>query len=438
MVILNEPIDRFSFEKVVSFCQEGNIEGYQLEYKQDLSSQKGLSRQFASFSNSRGGVIVLGVVEDKIGKPVQYDGLIFDSKIIDRIHQYASNVEPRPLYDVHKTNEEKGKVFILVRVYEGDRPPYYVQNDPNLYIRTGSLTDPIGLAGPEATELLFHKMEKAELAQNNSIYRSTEVFNSALRQADKERLHWITTERNKHLQATQDAKMQGKIPPEEQKYPEKLGTQVSMLTLILQPYFPKNPLVSPRKLKEKIEEIRFTSTMGDFPDLNVKPIQDGLLHFKWNDDGSIHCHQLYSNGLLFFSEDVLRPGREKDTKVIYLSHIAAYLFIFLNAAHRFFSLLNYQGAVLGYIELNNVDGARLKRITPNAYKSGLFWDYEKEVPIMDGYKWNINIDTSLLQDKVALQKYFVELIREIYWSVGYEDVSEDLLKAFLSDQRWLV
>ena len=66
MVILNEPIDRFSFEKVVSFCQEGNIEGYQLEYKQDLSSQKGLSRQFASFSNSRGGVIVLGVVEDKI------------------------------------------------------------------------------------------------------------------------------------------------------------------------------------------------------------------------------------------------------------------------------------------------------------------------------------------------------------------------------------
>lgn len=436
MIILNDPIDTFTFEKVVSFCKELNVEGDQLEYKQDLSSPRGLSRQFASMSNSRGGVIIIGVTEDKIGKPAQYDGLPMDGKMIERIHQYATNVDPRPSYEVHHTNEVNGKVFVLVRIYEGDRPPYYVQNDPSLYIRTGNITDPIGLASPETTELLFRKKDRAELARKNSLSRSSEVYKSAVIQADKERLEWIASEKTKYLKLVEQAKANGSAIPEEPKFIGKLGTQVSMLTITIQPFFPYKPLLSPRWIKDHIQDIRFTSHIGDFPDLNQRPIQDGLLNFEWGQNGAIDCQQLYSNGLLYFAQDVLRP--RDGVKTIYISHIAADLYIFLRAASSFYSLAKYQGSLIGSVKLENIDGAKLIRIVPNGWRGGAFWDHEKEVPVMNEYEWPLDVSTSTIQDRATLQSYFFNFVREMYWSLGYEDVSEDLLKAFLKDVGLLV
>ena len=188
MKILNDPINTLTFQDIVEFCKEGIVEGIQLDYKRELPP-KGLAKHFASFSNTRGGVLVIGVEEDaKSSKPANWDGIVYDFKLIDKIHQYATNVDPRPSYDVFVTNEQNGRVFILVRIFEGDRTPYYVQNDANLYIRTGNITDLIGLASPEAAELLFGKKTKAEIARHNFIKRSAEIFKAANRRADKERL----------------------------------------------------------------------------------------------------------------------------------------------------------------------------------------------------------------------------------------------------------
>ncbi len=436
MIILTDPIETFTFEKVVLFCKEANVEGVQLEYKQDLSSPRGLSRQFASMCNSRGGVIIIGVVEDKVGKPAQFDGVPLDGKMIDRIHQYATNVDPRPSYEVHHTNEVNGKVFILIRIYEGGRLPYYVQNDPSLYIRTGNITDPIGLASPETTELLFRKKDRAELARKNNLDRSIEVYKSAVLQADKERLAWVASEKSKYLKQVEQAKAEGSPIPKEPMFIGKLGTQVSMLTLTIQPFFPYGPLVLPRVIKDRVQEIRFTSRMGDYPDLNLRPIQDGLLNFEWGHNGAIDCQELYSNGLLYFAQDVLRP--DDGVKKVYISHIAADLFVFLKAASLFYTLAKYQGSLIGSVKLEGIDGARLIRIVPNRWRPGAFWDDEKEVPVMDKYEWSIDINTSTLHDQKALQNYFIEFIREIYWSLGYEDAPEELLKAFLTDVGLLV
>ena len=157
MDILNKPINSFSFEDVSSFCQQGHIEGIQLDYKRDLPP-KGLAKHFAAFSNTRGGVMIIGVEEDKkSSKPATWKGVKNSGKLVDRIHQYASSVEPIPSYEVHVTNEKRGNVFILIRIFEGDRTPYYVQNDSNLWVRTGNIRNPIDIASPDYTEILcFH------------------------------------------------------------------------------------------------------------------------------------------------------------------------------------------------------------------------------------------------------------------------------------------
>jgi len=136
MDILNKAIKSFGFEEVVDFCKEKHPEGIQIDYKKEFP-KKGLSKHFAAFSNARGGVIIVGVDEDKrTSIPKSWSGIKNEGKLEERVHQFASNVKPIPAYELQTTDEKNGKVFLLIRIFEGDRTPYYVQNDANLWIRT--------------------------------------------------------------------------------------------------------------------------------------------------------------------------------------------------------------------------------------------------------------------------------------------------------------
>lgn len=437
MQILSKPVDNFTFEEVVEFCKQGYIEGFQLDYKKELPS-KGLAKHFASFSNSRGGVIIIGVEEDKSGKPVVFDGITFDSKLADKIHQYATSVDPRPLYDLHVTNEVNGKVFILVRIYEGDRTPYYVHNEANIYVRSGNITDPIGLASPEAIELLVGKKDKARLARENYIRIAKENYDAGLKAEERKRLKLIAVEKANYQKQIDKAKAQGQQPPEynSQYYQKPLGTEVSMLTILLQPYYPQRALCNPNDIKNKIEQIRYRKGGTEYPDLNLKPIQEGVYRFQHNYDGGLSCQQVFSAGLMYLAEDVLRQDATR--KHIYIETIAVYYVMFLQALKNFYTLFNYQGAIYGYVELDGINGAQLKRIVPNGYRGGLFWHEDEEVPLKNKYIWRVEIETALLYDDLALQGYIINFIKEIYWSLGYEDVSDDLLKAFLKQNGWLI
>lgn len=160
MNMLKKPVSEISFNEVVEFCNEAHGEGVQIDYKKDFPSN-GFAKHFAAFSNTRGGIIIIGVEEDrKSGIPVSWTGVVKDAKQIEKIHQAASNVEPIPSYEVHATDEVDGKCFVLIRINEGDKTPYYVQNDFNIWVRTGNISNPIGIASPDGLELLFGKEKR--------------------------------------------------------------------------------------------------------------------------------------------------------------------------------------------------------------------------------------------------------------------------------------
>jgi hypothetical protein len=68
----------------------------------------------------------------------------------------------------------------------------------------------------------------------------------------------------------------------------------------------------------------------------------------------------------------------------------------------------------------------------------MFWHEDEEIPLKDKYVWKVEIETSLLHDDQSLQDHIINFIKEIYWSLGYEDVGEDLLRAFLKQNGWLI
>jgi len=147
--LLNKPIDDFSFDDIISFCKERHAEGLQIDYKKEFPD-KGLAKHFASFSNTRGGLIIVGVEEDDKGLPIKWEGVKNEGKLIDRVHQNASNIDPIPNYETCITDEKNGRVFLLIRIFEGDQTPYYVQNDSNIWVRTGNISKPIDIASPRS------------------------------------------------------------------------------------------------------------------------------------------------------------------------------------------------------------------------------------------------------------------------------------------------
>lgn len=80
-----------------------DIQGVEIDYKKEYS-QKGLEKFLAVFSNTRGGVIIIGVEEDrKTGCPIKWEGIDDNAKLIEHIYQESCNVTPQPAFEVHKT-----------------------------------------------------------------------------------------------------------------------------------------------------------------------------------------------------------------------------------------------------------------------------------------------------------------------------------------------
>jgi hypothetical protein len=434
MNIFNNPVSNLSFSDIAQFCKEGQIEGVQLDYKRELPS-KGLAKHFSSFSNTRGGLLIIGVEEDsKTGKPITWDGLVFDTKLVDKIHQFASSVVPRPAYDVHVTDEQNGKVFILVRIFEGDQTPYYVHNDANLYIRTGNITDPISLASPEAATLLFGKKAKSDLARQNYISRTDEIFKAAINQADKERKQAIANEkeiwkREQKPESKEEFHSRYKMDP--------LGTNTSMCTVLVQPFFPKAAIIAPQELLAKANQYRIDNHYyGCFPETQLKPIQDGVMNFEWSPNGHIQCQQIYATGLLYDADDVLRVTDKG--RIVYLSIIAAKLFMLLRSASNFYLLFGYQGGLKGFLRLENIDDVIVYPIVPEGHRLDWFFFENHHGPILSKYEWDLELDTALLHDPLSRQKFYQEKIKEIYWSLGYEKVQDGIIEKFLEQNRWLI
>jgi hypothetical protein len=433
MNILNKPINDVTYSDIQDLCSEGQIEGVQLEYKRELPA-KGLAKHFASFSNTRGGIIIIGVEEDPLtGKPKSYDGVVFETKLIDKIHQYATCVEPRPAYEVSKTDEKNGKLFILIRIFEGDQTPYYVQNDANIYIRTGNITDLIDLASPDAAELLFSKKDKAALARQNYTNRTDEIFKAALKRANIQRLRAIAEKKEIWKQQNPDSKEEFRS-----EYPmDPLGTNTSMCTILLQPWFPKRAITTPQEIKSKAGNftINYPYT-GTFPNYKLRPIQDGVMSFDWNQNGFIQCEQIYATGLIYDTEDVSRVADNR--KNIYIETVASKLFVILFSASKFFQMFGYQGGLKGFLSLENIDGAIIFPIVPNGFHFDPFYFEDMQEPILSKYEWDLDLDTTLLNDPIIRQEYFIEKIREIYWSLGYENVKQEVIEKFLEQYGWLV
>jgi hypothetical protein len=419
MDLLTKPISTFSFSDVVSFCENDHQrEGYQLDYKQEMP-KNGIAKLLAAFSNTRGGVIVIGVAEDQdTGLPMAWHGVANPGKIVEQICQYATNVDPIPRFEYHVTNPgNNGNVFILVRVLEGDRTPYYVHNDPNIWVRTGNVGNPVDRASPGAAELLYRKLEKASLAQQLAMGRANRVYDAAIRRSQRIFLQQPTSD-----QLTSESGNDAK--PERRA----LALEAVIFRVIVLPYYPGQPIDTPRSIQRRLREIntgdgRFRI---DFPSLIMEPIPDGLLYIDGGTGPeSLRCEQIYSNGLTYLLADIAKfPGSGR--KYVEIVDMIVETFHLLKATANFYRLFGYQGAVTGEISLQHCEGVLIQK------SSG-----DVTVALLDTYHLSFEWDTSVLLDDATFQEHFFGLVREWGWHLGFDWIDNRLLGSIMRAKEWL-
>ncbi|HRZ95397.1 MAG TPA: ATP-binding protein [Candidatus Moranbacteria bacterium] len=424
MDILNQSIKSLNFADIIAFCQEKNREGIQIDYKKEYP-QKGIAKHFASFSNTRGGILIIGVEEDrKSGVPIAWESIECDAKIIEKINQEASNVEPIPAFDVHITDEINGKRFVLVRVYEGDKTPYYVQNDSNVWVRTGNISNSIDIASPDGLELLFGKKEKAEKARNNFLSISDELHEAAIGKEEKRIREELRKEAEKEGSTTIF------------RYEKTIGVYDSICKITLQPYFPGKSLTTPKKIKDDIDSIRFRNRNFVFPDLNVEPSPKGIRYFSYQRSREILESQVVlGQGLIQDIFTASRKSPDEKSRIISLRAIAVRIFGIFKFADRFYDKYGYQGVLLGNIEINGatdvLEDVLVRRMVPIGSD---FWEEDKtKESLLSDYLWEIKIDTRILKEKDELRKYYEELLEEIYWDFGFEEIGDGVLDKFLEE-----
>ena len=157
-------------------------EGFVLEFKREYNSsvQRKIPKIVASFANSRGGWLVIGVADDTHAVcPVPRPQADFGQIIGELCRRHVS---PAPPFDVRFVADpaDDARGVVVVRVEEGDFPPYIA--DGVVEIREGSTSGPA--TGAALVELYGkatgRRREIAEFGHRTVFYPETDAYGRPL------------------------------------------------------------------------------------------------------------------------------------------------------------------------------------------------------------------------------------------------------------------
>lgn len=410
MDILNTPISTMKFDDIVAFCRLQIIEGVNLEYKVDFP--KDLAKQFVTFSNTQGGLIIIGVEEDpKTGLPIKWNGIDEITKPIDRVYQVAANVVPFPQFEVTTTDPIRGKVFVLIRIREGAAPPYATNSDPTPWVRTGNISTPIRTANRDELLQLMTKSERAKNERDIAILFTRHTFELDVADAENER-------RQEYKDKPADT------------YASALGISdmAAVFDITIMPYYPNRPLL---KYSDVLPTHVFLGNAWQHTPYihGEKSIPGGITAFTWSRiDGGITNGQIYLSGLNYLAYDVLRTKeKSREISTYFISDIIQQEFMI---ARQVFTKAGYNGQLSIYSSLRGGKGAYTYPPIEN-----LFHD-DHGIIRYDEYKWEAESDTATLTSDTHLADVHLQLLKQICWDIGLSEISDDAIRQHFTKRGW--
>lgn len=313
------PIDSIDFADVDNFCQARPREGLILDYKLDFPAR--LEKTIASFANTYGGHILIGVDETPTGEPVlPIAGIPLQPGLRERVVAKALDAIYPPVYpEVHVVEFQSpgttssDRAVIVVRVHESDASAHAVDGGRSVYLRVDNISDHfIRQATVEEIEWLSNKRKKP-----------LELKERLLREARQRASNYLPIYRSLR-----------QLPTTEPRGKYILWTV---------PSFPRNELASPERLLDMSRTWQVQVASFQFPSGTAMPIADGVRH-----PSSPLMNYWYTEvnrfGLVYTEIGFTGRGQEFSDAIV-CSVVASLMVASLRFAVNFYETLGYFGLV---------------------------------------------------------------------------------------------
>lgn len=341
-MIYTKPVNDITWKEIEDFCTQQIPEGANLDYKKDFPVE--LEKTIASFANTIGGIILIGIEQNDDNTPkLPIAGIKNDRGLSERVMNIIlSNITPPLMPDIGVIpNHNNSNAVVLIRIPQSHQTPHAISNNTRIYLRTGDRNYPEELANIGKVEWLLEGRKKSLNFKKLLLTYANNRFNN-----------FYKLTKNK-LGSNQN--LIGKISK-------------GWFTLTLNPVYPKDMLITPAeiiKIKSKIEVKDYYNTdivYTIFPlQSNGIIVQDGAV-FESLFNNKLFYTQLGSYGMYYYKQSLVDETEwveEKTIKFIRATEIFIRIDEFIDSALKFYKELGYFGYLQFDVQLDKISKQQL-------------------------------------------------------------------------------
>lgn len=400
------PLVELDFTDIDDFCRQGIAENLFLDYKEELKAEK-IAKNIASFANTKGGIILVGVHEDKqIKQPSAWDGIASNGTMSEQVNAIVANVVPYPVVDFAIIDiPHQGRSYVVIQVEPGMLAPYFTVHNPIIWIRTGDITGQVDQANRTDLFALTKRGTAADLKIKDSLLLADQLF------------------LERHRRARSDQNTSPGFASIDRTAADHCDIPMVVCNII-----PRNPdeITTHQNLYEQRINSRYDKPPVLIPDMNIDltTTRHGIVSRNEDafDIGNRLVRYYYINkfGLLQSRRELVDTvnGQTGMNILAALRTVQAAL----RYASSMYSYFNYSGLLRLEVQLVNLD--------KSAYLNGTYDPFSEDRSVrvdLDCYDWSYDIGTHELTTE-STQKILQKLYTQIYLDVGFNHVSREALK----------
>jgi len=421
-MIFSKPITELNIEDIKIFCEKKVREGFSLDYKENFP--RDLAKTICAFANTSGGVILIGIEEDKEGKPkLPIKGVPFEKGLSERIvNIILSNINP-PLFPeiavIKFKRANNDLAIIVIRIPQSNETPHAIDNKKFVYIRTDNRNKQEEVATIEQVQWLLNKRKKSEelkqFLYNDANERLTDIYESIERIGEREKTI---------------------ILPNGLNVPKAQGILSSI------PLFPNKPLINVQELKNLCSgnDLRigdYFYELNDFPYFNQEPKttqQSVISYFLKNRRRELFFYEFNVYGLFFYQQSFgwyfneEEGGRKKgeNTNSVWFHHILARLDQFLEIIDRFYDKIGIYGLIEIRLKFNDIFNLKM------AGTGSFFNSRDNRI----SHQRNLEIKRILTKQKLKKERIDVlkNIFREICFAFNF-NVEDKIIEDYLEKNK---
>jgi hypothetical protein len=414
MSIFSKSISALEYQDILLLQSEGAVENIRLEFKRDIPAKEEALKKIASFANTYGGFVVIGVEQDLYAKVSSLPGVLpplgFQQQVIqwsyDGVYPPVTPFVSPPIAHPH----DPARAFYVIHISESHEAPHFLNGRKGCYVRTDEFSQRF-----DAKLATYEEIEHLANRRRTSIDLREAVISRARARFDK------------HVALNYRARK------------NVIGDIDLTMWVAIVPMFPSHSQFEVPILERAVTQIRLAAREAAIPN-GVPSTQLDAFFFPDPRITNFSYLEVDTHGMIFYSEEIgylLPESQPKDEQqraaftpaasdiYVYATWILAWLIFYLKYALEIYDAVAYDGPILIRLGLDRIRGRQI-RVPLNARGDS----FEEGRPLLDD-SFSIeraSLTSTLRNDILTLGK---EVFRAVTFACGWANAyssSEDFLE----------